>query len=200
MQISHKMLTTITCRIIKNEFKRLFPIKFSTITTNTSTELIETATQNAYQLLDTRSLPNADFVDANDEKLPVLDECKEDISHVAPYLQPTFNFAAYINKSETLQQLVKLGVNLHKIEKSVEAVPFILKLDFEKDIKNHIRFLHEHGVALEDVANIFTRNPFVLKESLEDLQVRINYLESKRFDKEMISRILSNNPFWLTFR
>lgn len=194
------MFKTLTSQIIKNEIKRRFPLRFFTAPTKTSTDLPETTNQNTYQVLDTRSLPSANFVDASDEKLSVLEECKEDISHVAPYLQPTFNFAAYVNKSETLQQLVKLGVNLHKIEKKVDAVPFVLKLDFERDVKGHIRFLHDHGVSLEDVANILTRNPLVLKERLEDLDVRINYLESKRFDREMISRVLSCNPFWLSFR
>lgn len=199
--VNPNMLKTLTSRLIHNEIKRRFPVRFSTAPANISiSELTETVNQNNYQLLDTRSLPSADFVESSDEKLPVLQECKEDISHVAPYLQPTFNFAAYVNKSETLQQLVKLGVNLHKIEKNVDAVPFILKLDFERDVKNYIRFFHDHGVSLEDVANILTRNPFILKERSEDLNVRINYLESKRFDKEMISRILSCNPFWLSFR
>lgn len=188
------MFKTLTTRIVKNELKHRFPVRFFTTPT---TELTETTN---YQVLDTRPLPSADFVDACDGKVPVLQECKEDISHVAPYLQPTFNFAAYVNKSETLQQLVKLGVDLHRIEKNGEAVPFILKLDFERDVKGFVRFFHDHGVALEDVANIFTKNPFVLKERLEDLDVRVNYLESKRFDKEMISRILSSNPFWLSFR
>lgn len=160
---------------------------------NVSKELIKMD----YQLMDTRSLPNADFVDSEHKKVSVLDECKEDIEHVAPYLKPTFNFAAYVNKSETLQQLVKLGVNLHQIEKTVDGVPFIMKLDFEKDIKHHIQFLCDCGVDLEAVAEIFSSNPFILKE---DLDVRINYLESKRFNKQMITRILSKNPFWLTFR
>lgn len=165
-----------------------------------SSNLVKTTDEKFYKILDTRSLPNADFISNEHENVSVLEECKEDIADVAPYLKPTFNFAAYVNKSETLQQLVKLGVNLHKIEKSVEAVPFILKLDFEKDVKNHIRFLYDHGVALEIIAEIFTKNPFILKEQLDDLNVRINYLESKRFTKEMITRILSINPFWLSFR
>lgn len=186
--------------IVRNEIKRIFLTRYSTAP---ASELPETTKNAAYTILDTRSIPSTDDLDSNiEERLSVLEECKEDISHVAPYLKPTFNFAAYVNKSETLQQLVKLGVNLHQIEKSkdTEVVPFILKLDFENDIKNHIRFFHDHGVTLEDVANIFSRNPLILKERLEDLDVRINYLESKRFDKEMITRILIKNPFWLSFR
>jgi hypothetical protein len=33
----------------------------------------------------------------------VLEPCTEDLSTVAPYFQPSFNFAAYINNSPTLK-------------------------------------------------------------------------------------------------
>lgn len=189
------MFKTATSTIINNVSNKLL---FATrcYGANVSKELVRTD----YQFLDTRSLPNGDFVDTDHTKVSVLEECKEDIEHVAPYLRPTFNFAAYVNKSETLQQLVKLGVNLHRIEKTVDGVPFIMKLDFEKDIKNHIQFLCDRGVDLETVAEIFSNNPLVLKEDLDDLEVRMNYLESKRFNKQMIARILSKNHFWLSFR
>lgn len=193
------MFRTLTSSLISNEIKGLF-IKRCYASAGAFSELAKTSEDSSYQLLDTRSLPSADFVETEHKKVSVLKECKEDVSHVAPYLKPTFNFAAYVNKSETLQQLVKLGVDLHKIEKSLEAVPFILKLDFERDVKNHIRFLHDHGVELDTIAEIFTRNPFILKERLDDLVVRINYLRYKRFDNEMIKRILNINPFWLSHR
>lgn len=188
--------------VINKEASVLYTKRFYSVSENTS-QLAKTGDHGNYQLMDVKSLPNADSVDeiqTKEDKVSVLEDCKEDISHVAPYLKPTFNFAAYVNKSETLQQLVKLGVNLHKIEKSVEAAPFILKLDFEKDIKNYIQFFHDHGVSLEGIAEIITRNPFILKENLGDLEVRINYLESKRFHNEMIARIVSSNPYWLSFR
>lgn len=115
---------------------------------------------------------------------------------MSPYLKPTFNFAAYANKSTTLQELVKLGVNLHKIEKNVKVVPLILGLDFERDVKKHIIFLNDLGV--EDIGGFLTKNPFILQEDLNDLAVRINYLKYKKFQAPMIHRIVSKNPLWLT--
>nr|CAD7408247.1 unnamed protein product [Timema poppensis] len=123
----------------------------------------------------------------------------DDISNVAPLFSPTFNFAAYINKSKTLQELVKLGVDLHQLEKKKGIPQFILKLDFDRDMKEYIRFLHDHGVPPDQLGIFFTRNPLIFKEDLENLQVRINYLLSKRFSSDNISRIITKNPYWLSF-
>ncbi|KAF2899919.1 hypothetical protein ILUMI_06258 [Ignelater luminosus] len=152
-----------------------------------------------YQVIDTSDLPEDDYIDVKFEQKSVLEDCNEDISHIAPYLQPSFNFAAYVNKSETLQQLVKLGVDLHKLEKKVKVPPYILKLDFEKDIKNHVIFLSDLGVANEELGNFISKNPFIFQEDLDNLQVRVNYLKSKKFSDPMVTRIVSCNPFWLIF-
>lgn len=130
----------------------------------------------------------------------VLEPLDEDISHIGTYLKPTYNVAAYANKSELIQQLVQLGVNLHYIEKKLpQAMKFLLQCQFD-GIKDHIRFLNDLGVELVDVGKIITKNPLLLKESLEDLEVRINYLKFKKFDNEAVVRIISKNPFWLTHR
>lgn len=68
-----------------------------------------------------------------------LEPCEEDVSDIAPFIMPSFNLAAYANKSETLQQLIHMGVNLHKVENMKGAGELILKLDFEKDMKMHLR-------------------------------------------------------------
>lgn len=118
---------------------------------------------------------------------------------ILPNFPPAFNFAAYVNKSESLQQLLKLGVDLSKIEKRKGLPQFVLKLDFEKDIQPHLLFLTDNGVPADLLGQIITKNPLIFKESLENLNVRINYLEAKRFKKEQIVRIITNNPFWLMF-
>lgn len=61
-----------------------------------------------------------------------------DISHIAPELRPSFNFAYFANKSEVIQQLTDLGVDFHKIESKKTIPSFIVQLDFEKDVKPYI--------------------------------------------------------------
>ncbi|XP_067002509.2 transcription termination factor 3, mitochondrial [Anabrus simplex] len=124
---------------------------------------------------------------------------KENDLLVTSYFPPTFNFSAYINKSPTLQQLVKLGVDLHKLEKMKGIPQFILKLDFDRDMKPYVRFLHEIGVDADELGEFFTRNPLIFKEDLDDLTVRLNYLQSKKFSKPMVVKVVSNNPYWLMF-
>merc|ERR1712071_485090 len=118
---------------------------------------------------------------------------------VAPVLPPTFNLAAYVNKSELLQQMVKLGVSLHHWERMNDVSAMMLTKDFHRDIKPTIQFLVDNGVDPDALGKVFTKNPFIFNTSLEDLKIRNNYLEYKKFDKEMISKIYTRNPFWLAF-
>jgi mTERF domain-containing protein len=76
---------------------------------------------------------------ARKEDTSIIEPCNEDISTVAPYFQPSFNFAAYVNNSPTLQELVKLGVDLHILEKKNGVPEFMLQMEFNKDMKEHIR-------------------------------------------------------------
>lgn len=121
-----------------------------------------------------------------------------DFDAVHKELRPTFNLAAYANKSEVLQELTKLGVKVYKIEKNVELAEYILKLDFRKDIVPIIQFLHDNGVNPDDLGEVISRRPAILKESIDDLNVRINYLQSKKFTKEMITKIITECPLWLS--
>lgn len=122
-----------------------------------------------------------------------------DLDEYAPHLAPTFNLAAYAPKSETLKKFLELGVDLHKIEKRKGLGQFFLNLEFQKDCQKHLIFLNDLGVPPEAFGKFITKNPLFFKESLEDLQTRVNYLESKKFNKEMIQRIVVANPYWLMF-
>lgn len=134
------------------------------------------------------------------ERVPgALEECTVDISHIVPSVQPTYNFAAYADKSPTIQQLVKLGVDLHQIEQDHDVFKFFLGLDFDKDIKPYIMFLHNCGVPADCIGEFITKNPKILMESLEDLTVRIRYLRAHKFGIADIARIVTDNPFWLMF-
>lgn len=62
------------------------------------------------------------------------------------------------------------------------------------------RFLHDLGVPSDELGAFITKNPWIFKEDLDDLQVRVNYLQSKKFSAEMIARIVRRNPCWLSFR
>jgi hypothetical protein len=75
-----------------------------------------------------------------------------------------------------------------------------VKLDFKKDVQPIIQFLVDQGVSPESLGTIFTKSPLLLKTSIEELEIRTKYLQSKRFTSEMIVRIFSRNPFWLLFR
>jgi len=129
----------------------------------------------------------------------VLEPCKDDVSDFGPFALPSFHLAAYVNSSFTLQQFVLMGVQLHVIERKKEVAEFILQLDFEKHVKPHLRFLHDVGVPAEELGRFITKNPLIFQQNLDDLQIRVNYLEAKKFQAKDIARIVSKNPMWLSF-
>lgn len=125
---------------------------------------------------------------------PVDDESK---IYAEPVLRPTFNLAAYVQKSETLQQLMKLGVNLDRLDHT-NVGEFIANLNFKQDVEPYILILtNDIGIPADKIGRFLTKNPNILKESLDDIQVRINYLQLKRFTRDQISMIVLRNPFWL---
>lgn len=112
---------------------------------------------------------------------------------------PTFNLAAHVNNSATLQQLLQLGVDLNSIERRKGLGQFVLKLEFEENVKPYLIFLSDQGVSADDFGAMITKNPLLFKESLEDLQTRVEYMKSKRFSDEARKRIITHNPYWLMF-
>ncbi|KZC06972.1 mTERF domain-containing protein 1, mitochondrial, partial [Dufourea novaeangliae] len=138
--------------------------------------------------------------DINEKPLGPLDVCSEDLSHIEPRVMPTYNFARFANDSITIQQLVKLGVELYKLEADRDVVEMILSLDFDKDIKPYIRFLNDCGVPPENLGKFITNNPKIFKEDLDDLHTRIRYLMAHHFSPDMVQKIINSNPFWLSFK
>ncbi|XP_043265364.1 transcription termination factor 3, mitochondrial [Colletes gigas] len=127
-----------------------------------------------------------------------FDVCTEDLSHLGPCIEPTYNFAAFADKSYTIQQLVKLGVDLHKIEKQREAVELLLSLDFDKDVKPYLTFLNNCGVIATNFGKFITKYPTIFKVDMDDLHTRIRYLRAHSFTPEMIQSILNRNPLWMS--
>jgi len=141
-----------------------------------------------------------DYLDDHDVNLPhPLDVCTEDLSDIGSPLTPTFSFAKYANKSQTIQELVKLGVGLYKFEAKEGMVQYILDLDFNRDVKPYIRFLHDCGVPANYLGEFITKNPNIFKEDLDDLHTRIRYLRAHDFNMSMIKTIICKNPNWLVF-
>lgn len=61
---------------------------------------------------------------------------------------------------------------MSKVEKRQGAGQLLLQLDFEKDIKKILLFLKDVGLQDDQLGAFLTKNPFILKEDVEDLQTR----------------------------
>ncbi|KAB7505033.1 Transcription termination factor 3, mitochondrial [Armadillidium nasatum] len=137
----------------------------------------------------------------NVEKKPIISVKKNvlqpadttNINFIAPDIKPTFNLAAYADRSVVLKHLIQLGVEIGRWDEKKEICANILSKDFENDIKPYIFFLHEHGVPTEQLGNWITKNPYIFEQSLENIQIRINYLESRKFKNENITFIFKQS-------
>lgn len=124
-----------------------------------------------------------------------LDDCLKSNLGVKPALpKKSYNLAAFVGESETLTNLVKLGVNLSKVERDVDAANCLVKLDFVRDIQPYLSFLHRNGVKDDGLGACITKGPKIFQQSLEDLEVRVDYFKSKKFSAESIGSILTKSP------
>lgn len=158
-------------------------------------------------------LPIRDAVPLNESQMPLdLDDAAEfsaleeisdeeavTISVPAAIPPASTSLRDYVDKSETLDKLVQLGVNLWKLEQRPNVGSMLLRLDFNTDVAPRLVFLKEIGVEDSRLGYIITHNPFILTEDLENLQTRVNYLKSKKFSSETVASMVSRAPYLLNF-
>ncbi|XP_057590732.1 transcription termination factor 3, mitochondrial isoform X2 [Hippopotamus amphibius kiboko] len=130
---------------------------------------------------------------------PVSEEEAVQIIADPPLPPSSFTLRDYVDHSETLKKLVLLGVDLSKIEKHPDAANLLLRLDFEKDIKQILLFLKDLGIEDNQLGTILTKNYAIFSEDLENLKTRVAYLQSKNFSKADIAQMVRNAPFLLSF-
>lgn len=119
---------------------------------------------------------------------------------VPPALPPSStSLKDYVDKSETLIKLVQLGVSLWKLEQRPNVGSMLLRLDFETDVAPKLLFLKDIGVDESRFGYIISHNPFILTESVENLETRVNYLVSKKFSLETVASMVARAPYLLNF-
>ncbi|XP_062935960.1 transcription termination factor 3, mitochondrial [Cynocephalus volans] len=130
---------------------------------------------------------------------PISEEEAVQIIAGPPLPPVSFTLRDYVDHSETLRKLVLLGVDLSKIEKHPDTANLLLRLDFEKDIKQILLFLKDLGIEDNQLGTFLTKNYVIFSEDLENLKTRVAYLQSKNFSKTDIAQMVRNAPFLLSF-
>lgn len=130
---------------------------------------------------------------------PVTSDHKSFLEELRPPVKRSFNLAAHVNQSKSLQKLVSLGVSLYDVENVYPSVvTTIMSLDFDKDCMPAIRFLLENGVKDDRLGYLISDNPLIFFKSLDELQCDIDYLKSKNFTKKLLAQLLNNSTRILT--
>uniref|UniRef100_A0A3Q2DED0 Transcription termination factor 3, mitochondrial n=2 Tax=Cyprinodon variegatus TaxID=28743 RepID=A0A3Q2DED0_CYPVA len=141
-------------------------------------------------------------LDANDHCSALEEISDEEAAAISipPSIPPSsVSLRDYVDKSETLTKLVQLGVSLWKLEQRPNVGSMLLRLDFNRDVAPRLLFLKEIGVEDSRLGYIISHNPFILSESLENLQARVNYLKSRKFSSETVASMVSRAPYLLNF-
>lgn len=127
------------------------------------------------------------------------DTQKSFIAHLNPPLKKSFNLAAYVNSSKTLQELIKIGVSLYDIENiDINAARKLVLLDFEQDCVPYLRFLVDNGLKPKNLGRFISEFPTIFHMPLGDLEIRIKYLKAKRFSKLQIAQALNRSSRIIT--
>jgi len=108
------------------------------------------------------------------------------------------SIAAYVNHSKVLQNLLHLEVDLLEVDTKTKLSRHLVRLDWEKDVFPKLAWLVKGiGVDRETLGKYLTRNPFFLIQNLDDMKTRVAYLQSKKFTRKQISKIVTENRYWL---
>lgn len=156
-------------------------------------------TQNISSFDSELSLEELDDLPPLSPLQPISEEEAVQIVADPPLPPASFTLRDYVDHSENLQKLVLLGVDLSKIEKHPDAANLLLRLDFEKDIKQILLFLKDLGIEDNQLGTYLTKNHAIFSEDLENLKTRVAYLLSKNFSKADIAQMVRNAPFLLSF-
>jgi hypothetical protein len=161
--------------------------------------IIEPSKENINYDLQKDEFNYDEYINSFNKLSTPLDKCEEDLSSFGPGLLPTFNFAAYVDKSELVQTYVKLGVELYKVEQNQDHMRALLTINLKDELPKYLQFFHDSGVPADYLGKIITMAPMILKEDLEDMKTRIRYLRAHDFTQASIARIVTKNPSWLTW-
>jgi mTERF domain-containing protein len=143
--------------------------------------------------------PQAIVEEKREEIEDLSEESIEDvIKSLRPAYRPyAYNLAYFVNDSEILKKFIEMGINIKKWDVHRDICEFLLRSDFNKHIAPYLVFLHDNGIKADEYGPLIEYNPFIFKQKLEDLQVRLEYLRSKKFSNEEISLIIKTVPTML---
>uniref|UniRef100_A0A5S6QUF0 mTERF domain-containing protein 1, mitochondrial n=1 Tax=Trichuris muris TaxID=70415 RepID=A0A5S6QUF0_TRIMR len=144
------------------------------------------------------ALPSA-LESASEEQHSVAATLQSANKYKSKLFLKSYTLVPYVNDSEVLRNLVDFGVDLSALETKGNVADFLVKLNWENDVKPLLKFLFSLGVPVDQIGEYMTKNPWIFQQSLDNLQTRVEYLKSKNFSHSAIARIIVKARYWLNF-
>ncbi|VDD75060.1 unnamed protein product [Mesocestoides corti] len=118
-----------------------------------------------------------------------------DINQLYPRLPDSGNLAALVAHNDCLKKLVRLGVDLSRIESEPGVANLLVKTDFNVSVAPKLWLFADFGFELPLVARIFTRVPkTIIKVSTEEISSRLKYFTDRGFGAKDVIHMVSDQP------
>ena len=190
-----KLLTnsSIKLNFVDSNSDKIYELKFPTYDSNKAdNQLTKLTNEDELSILKQKNCgldldPNTEIME------------RDFIRSIQPELPATFNLATYANHLDIIKQLVKLNVELYKIERDRELTKYLIRLDFNKDCIPILNFLIRCGFKRSELGRFLTKNFRIFQENLENLDKRIAYYEKMKFTKKEILEMMIDYPELISY-
>ncbi|KAI3382201.1 hypothetical protein SNEBB_004781 [Seison nebaliae] len=110
------------------------------------------------------------------------------------------NIISYVDRSECLQNLLKLGIPIGKWNRKSNINNWILTIDWKKDVEPLLKYLiSQLNFTVIDCGRLLSKNIHIVRIPIYLIQNRINFLLSYGLCKEEISNSFKSAPYLLNF-
>ncbi|GAV05879.1 hypothetical protein RvY_15942 [Ramazzottius varieornatus] len=135
--------------------------------------------------------------------LEPVEETDLEMAEVKPAKQPfSYNLASYANESDNIKRLIEMGVQVWRFDRDKDVSQLFLTGEWEVKIQPWVDWMLDTGLEKEDIKSVLERSPRILLEKLPELQEKVEYFRSKKFDRALLKTVLIGAPivFSMTVR
>ena len=127
-------------------------------------------------------------------RISLTDKCNLRCTYCMPQEDMQFMPSKWLMQADEIKTLseifVEMGVDVYRWNQPNSKTKYILTSDSEGDCIPHLIFLNELGIKNK----LLSYNPSIFKKTIDDLCLRINYLESNGLNSEDIREICIRIP------
>ena len=157
-------------------------------------ELVQTLSELSAEI-DNIDWERLEKSDPEHRPLEPVEETDLEVIEVKPAKQPfSYNLASYANESDNIKKLIDMDIEVWRFDRDKEISQLFLNADWEVKVEPWIDWLKSFGLEKNDLKSTFEKFPRIVLEPIPNLQEKIDYFKSKKFDQVLLKKILRDCP------